>query len=42
VPGDESCLCLFDAETVRCVNDALNLPVARITSVEISVEPVAR
>jgi hypothetical protein len=40
VPGDESCLCLFDAvdaDAVRRVNDALGLPVARITSAEIFV-----
>jgi hypothetical protein len=43
IPGDESCLCLFDAvdaDTVRQVNDALRLPVARVTPVELSLGAV--
>jgi hypothetical protein len=35
VPGDEACLCLFDADdadTVRAANLALGLPVARIVT----------
>jgi hypothetical protein len=44
VPGDEACLCLFDAvdvDAVRRANDAVGLPVARVSSAEVSLEPAS-
>ncbi len=45
VPGDEACLCLFEAdhaEAVRVANESLGLPVARVVAAAVMDLPAGR